>query len=74
MYARTLADCCCGGGSCGVAGQNVSREHCAEDSARAVEADLAQLDTPYLDLLLLHFPPGGGQVVGRWWAGGGWGG
>jgi len=30
---------------------------CFNNTVRALQTDLAQLDTPYLDLILLHFPP-----------------
>lgn len=40
---------------CGI--QNVSAQRCEDDTAARIADDLAQLDLPVLDLVLIHFPP-----------------
>lgn len=42
---------------CGL--QGISKLACAEDSAKAAQTNLDELGLPYVDLLLIHFPPGG---------------
>ena len=43
---------------CGM--QGIGRSTCAADSLAAAEANLRELNTSYVDLLLVHFPPMGG--------------
>ena len=43
---------------CGM--QGIGRSTCAADSLAAAETNLRELNTSYVDLLLVHFPPMGG--------------
>jgi len=40
--------------------QGVSFDNCAADSVKAAQGNLDELETDYVDLLLVHFPPEGG--------------
>ena len=57
---------------CGM--QGIGRASCAADSLAAAEANLNELNTSYVDLLLIHFPPIGGcgalncGVIQKQWA------
>lgn len=57
---------------CGL--QGISREACAADSTKAAQANLDELGLPFVDLLLVHFPPVGGcgasncEVIRKQWA------
>ena len=53
--------------------QGIGRSTCAADSLAAAEANLRELNTSYVDLLLVHFPPSGGcgpancEVIRKQW-------
>lgn len=44
----------------GCGSQGIGFATCAEDSAKAAQTNLDELGLPYVDLLLVHFPPMGG--------------
>lgn len=45
---------------CGVPGQGVrGGKYCFNDTVKLFEEDLTLLDVPFVDLMLVHFPPGG---------------
>jgi len=57
---------------CGM--QGISKFNCGEDSAKAAQTNLDELGLPYVDLVLIHFPPMGGcgkencKLIKKQWA------
>ena len=44
----------------GCGAQGISKDACGADSAKAAQTNLDELGLPFVDLLLVHFPPSGG--------------